>query len=136
MIPPHPEMAEVHPDLWIGGWSAARDRGSHFDEIVNVAMDAPTFGQYRFPLVDGPGNDPIQMACAIACVRTLIDQRKRILVHCVSGRSRSATVLAKAMETALGIPFADTIKLIQELRQSPNPEKQPHPALVALVQNP
>ncbi len=131
----HPEMAEVTPLIFISGWSSARDLAGYFDAIVNVAIDAPTFGVFHFGLVDGPGNEQRLFDSAVDCVRQRIRLGQKFLIHCVGGRSRSVTVLAAAMQEELDLPFAETVERIRELRKQttlPMEDKQPHHALVDL----
>lgn len=128
------DYAEVAPNLCIGGWSAARDFGSEFDVIVNVAKDAPDFGGYHFCLVDGPGNKQSEMDAAIACVEEQIRSGKRVLVHCVAGRSRSVTVTAAALSRTTGTPFNDILAAIGPIRGLTGVHPfGPHPALLELI---
>lgn len=131
----HPEMSEVTPLIFISGCSSARDMGRFFDVIVNVACDAPVFGAHHFKLVDGPGNDIAVFNAAVECAKEQIRFGRKMLIHCVGGRSRSVTVLAAAMQEELDLPFADTVERIRGLRAKttlPMEGFQPHKALVEL----
>jgi hypothetical protein len=128
------DYAEVAPNVCVGGWSAARDYGSEFDVIINVAIDAPDFGGYHFNLVDGPGNKREEMQAAIACVEEHVKAGKRILIHCVAGRSRSVTVTAAALSRISGRTFDETLRLIAPLRGLTGQHPfWPHSALLELV---
>ena len=96
--------AEIIPGLWIGNWQSAetclREAGWH---VITVACDAPVTGAEKFPLVDGPGNEPALFAAAVeATERAMREQANRVLVHCVSGRSRSGAVIVKTLARLRG----------------------------------
>ena len=120
---------EVAPNVYIGGWHAARDFAPSFDIVVNVAVDAPNFGGPHFHLVDGPGNPPELMREAVTCVEVAIRQGKRVLVHCVGGRSRSLTVVAEAIRRVHGTPLTTTIERMRLPRAL-----EPHQPEVALLE--
>lgn len=89
-------MTEIIPNLFIGNWQQARDsQGFH---VVTVAVDSPHTGHEKFPLVDGPGNSSEVFQNAIKHVVAAYLRDQKILVHCVSGRSRSAAVIVGAIK--------------------------------------
>jgi protein-tyrosine phosphatase len=47
------------------------------------------------PLVDGPGNDPRAVSEAVSYLSEVVNEGRRILVHCHAGRSRSVVIVAR-----------------------------------------
>lgn len=94
-------------DLYIGNGNDARDllrqRSLDIRNVVNVAKDLEgpwfhgEFRNYKVPLLDGPGNEAYQYALGAHIVRTLLDQGKKVLLHCHGGVSRSPAVGAMAL---------------------------------------
>ena len=128
-------MNEVAPGVFIGGWHDARDHAHEFDAVINCAIDAPCYGgAHHFPLVDGPGNARELMQSAIEQVITEMKAGRRILVHCVGGKSRSVVVTAMALSRVTGVSFSDAIDSIVEARGLAEPVGyKPHSALVELA---
>lgn len=129
------DMTEVAPNVFVGGWSAARDHGNEFDVIINCAVDAPNYGEFQFSIVDGPGNKREEVQAAIACVEEAVRSGKRVLVHCMAGFSRSVTVTAAALSRVTGRPFHEVLTMIAEARKcEPVRPYCPHAAMVEIVQ--
>lgn len=126
------DFAQVAENVCVGGWSAARDYGNQFDVIVNVAVDAPNFGQHQFELVDGPGNKQSEFDAAVSCVQSAIESGSRVLVHCVAGRSRSVVVAAAAISRARNMPFDVALGRVRLVRNCE--PHQPHTALLQLAE--
>lgn len=130
------DMNQVASNLWIGGWSSARDCRDQFDVVVNVAIDAPHNGDYHFNLVDGPGNDPQEFERAVECVRSALVGGKKVLLHCVAGRSRSVTVGAAATAKATGDDFEEVLRRFKVSRGLGDVHPfGPHDALLSLARN-
>jgi hypothetical protein len=70
----------------------------------------------RFPLLDGPGNDPDLLGLAIHLVAALIQQRIPTIVCCGAGMSRSPAVAAAALSVALDSPFGECLRKVLEGR--------------------
>lgn len=129
------DMAEVAPNVFVGGWSAARDHANEFDVIINCAVDAPNFGEFQFSIVDGPGNELEEVQRAVSCVEGAVRSGKRVLVHCVAGYSRSVSVTAAALARVTGRPFHELLMMIAEARKCESARPNcPHPAMVEIVQ--
>lgn len=77
---------------------ARRIENPTFDATVNVAIDLDIEDQFKWRhkvgLLDGPGNNPITFIAAVMLLYSLVQQRRRILVHCHEGKSRSVMVVA------------------------------------------
>jgi dual specificity MAP kinase phosphatase len=82
-------------------------------------------------LVDGPGNKQFVFDAAVECVEKALRNKQRVLVHCVSGKSRSVTVAALALSRVSGKRFTDTLEHVRACRHCE--ERQPHPAVLALT---
>jgi predicted protein tyrosine phosphatase len=125
---------EIFHGVWVGGWSAARNYGHHFQIIVNCAVDAPHTRGEHFRLVDGPGNETQEFEKAVACVMDAIRSGEKTLVHCVAGRSRSLVVAATAISCCRGIEITTLIETAMGLRKCEGPN-QPHQALLEMAQH-
>ena len=101
-------MRRIHPYLlWLGNAHDGRDLRAILDAeikaVVQVAAEEPPLAltreliSCRFPLLDGPGNDPNLMRVAVMTVATLLEMRIPLLVCCGGGMSRSPVVAALAL---------------------------------------
>ncbi len=125
---------EVVERLWVGGWHAARDHAADFDLIVNCATDAPHNGHFHFHLVDGPGNEQSEFNKAVSCVVEAMRCRRKVLVHCVAGMSRSLTVAAASIAKVHGMPFDMALSVCTKARGcDPVRPKCPHDAMIAMA---
>jgi hypothetical protein len=128
------DACNVIDQVWVGGWSAARDNGKDFDLIVNCAKDAPHYGHFQFNLVDGPGNDQSEFNSAVGCVVEAMKTRRKVLVHCVAGMSRSLTVAAAAISKVYGMPLDYALDICKKARGcEPVRPFCPHDAMIALA---
>lgn len=129
------DAAQVMNNLWIGGWSAARDYGHMFDVIINVAKDAPDHGShYKFSLVDGPCEQQPEFEAAVNCIGPEFSSGRRVLVHCVAGYSRSLVSAAKAVSIATNEPFDNVLERFKKARGcDPVRPKCPHEAMLILA---
>jgi len=77
---------------------ARRLENPTFDATLNVAIDLDIEDHFKWRhkvgLLDGPGNNPSTFIAALILLHSLVQQRKRILVHCQAGTSRSVMVVA------------------------------------------
>ena len=132
-------MNQIPPHLiWIGSSGATRDLRRHYGlgirAVVPLAYDeaAPTmphdFLVLRFPLEDGGGNEPELLRLAIHTVTQLVRGKFATLVCCQAGRSRSPLIVAAALASLKGDPFASVISQL-----SVHHFCDIHPALLAQV---
>lgn len=104
-------MNQVIDRLHIGDWQDAKKSRGYY--IITVAIDSPFIGDEHYGLVDGPGNDPQIFADAVEAVcRALRQQPKPVLVHCIAGRSRSASVVIAAVKKSTGRNLCEAIDLV------------------------
>jgi protein-tyrosine phosphatase len=101
-------MRQIVPhNLWLGHAADAQDFKRIFDlginALVQLAVEEPTLQPpreliyCRFPLVDGPGNEPSLLSLAITTLANLLEKRKSVLVCCGAGLSRSPAIAAAAL---------------------------------------
>lgn len=141
-------MTQVHPHLFIGDWFDAKGPCEGLDAVVCVAIDDYAQAAYSgelehhvYPLVDGPGNKPELMKKAIDMVDSLLLLKKRVMVHCVAGKSRSVVVAAAALTRYEsywdGAEFDEQLENIFTKRHSEHSPGAivPHPALVELAKS-
>ena len=90
---------------------------------ITVALDSPYVGDYHFPLVDGPHPDnSVHMKAAIQKVSELLSaEGNMVLVHCVSGISRSATVVIGYLMLK-GLSLDEAMNMVKKARPVINPE--------------
>src|SRR5262245_15992150 len=67
-------------------------------------------------MVDGPGNDPGLFLQALDAIHAAVDSGRRILVHCMAGRSRSVLVVALYLAVTRGVPLEEAIRIVGERR--------------------
>lgn len=101
-------MTELIPGkLYVGNWQEAQNASLNFF-IVTVANDSPFVGNAQFGLIDGPGNSIDLFWEAVESVTELVkENRGPVLVHCVSGRSRSVAVCVAAYRQIQGINLCE-----------------------------
>ena len=127
MEPPHASLIEDR--LWIGDYHSSQDetflRSQHIDVVFNCTKDlpfkniAPT--QYRIPLDDNLEDQEIYnaglWAGEIAYLMTKeYREGKRILVHCMAGRQRSAMSVAVFLILSKGLTTDEAIGYIRSKR--------------------
>jgi hypothetical protein len=103
------------------------------DATINVAVDLHISEDFEWRhkvgLIDGPGNHPQTFMAAVLLLDALMEEGKKVLVHCHAGRSRSVMVISTWLAWREGRSFDVTLKAIQKLRQWERSE----PALYALA---
>jgi hypothetical protein len=126
-------MTELIPNLFIGNWHEARDaQGFH---VVTVAYDSEFVGDQHFHLIDGPGNSVIEFRGAIEGVCRAHGEGKKVLVHCVGGRSRSAAIIVAAATKITGRPFCEVYDELLFKHDGPGRGARIHPYLSVMLIN-
>lgn len=82
----------------VGGMTKENFRKNHIDFVVNITTEAPFWEDVesmRLPLEDDPSTDILPyMNTAVDRINEAIERRNaHVLVHCVAGVSRSATIV-------------------------------------------
>lgn len=124
-------MTELIPNLFIGNWHEARSAQGFY--IVTVAGDSPFVGQEHFCLIDGPGNDTEVFRQAVNAVHVACQQNKKVLVHCIGGRSRSAAVIVAAATKLTGRPLCEIYDELLRKHDGPGYGARIHPHLSKLL---
>ncbi|GEM_PF-1126545 len=68
------------------------------------------------PMVDGPGNDPGLFLQALHVIQSALESGRRILVHCMEGRSRSVLVVSLHLAITQNVPLDEAIRMVEERR--------------------
>jgi len=107
---------------WIGTSGDCHSFRKIFDlgiqAIVQLAAEEPVVQAprdlllFRFPLVDGAGNDLMIARLAIDSVRQLIEARIPTLVACSAGMSRSPAILAAALARTGSVNIDESLKRV------------------------
>lgn len=127
-------MTELIPNLFIGNWHEARAAtkdGPYY--IVTVAIDSPFEGHQHHLLHDGPGNSKDVFDAAVKSVCDHHRAGKRVLVHCIGGRSRSAAVIVAAATVLTGRPLCEMYDLLLYKHDGPGTGARIHPHLSTLL---
>jgi protein-tyrosine phosphatase len=95
-------ITQITPQVSIGDSNDARRADNNtFGAILNVAIDFDWRDGFKYRhkvgLFDGPGNDPLTFFAAVLLLESLVRSKKRVLVHCGAGMSRSVMVVAAWM---------------------------------------
>ncbi len=118
-------MHQIKPHLlWVGHAGDGRDihglLASQLRAVVQLAVEEPAIETpreliyCRFPLVDGPSNDPNIIRMAVMTVASLLQHRVPTLVCCGGGMSRSPAIAAAALSTASRKNIEDCLKLVTD----------------------
>lgn len=122
----------VHDNIYLGSWQDARN-AYEMDVLFSVAFDAPYEGDFTYNLVDGPHNNNKNIL--EKAINHLWDIKKRdpsykILVHCVSGISRSPAIVVGYL-MKYGYSLEDALNLVKEK----HPSTQIHQEFIDLLTN-
>lgn len=120
-------MTQIIDRLWIGNWQEAK--GARGFRVVTVAIDAPFRGHHVFGLYDGPGNTQALFDEAVKAVVELHRAGHQVVVHCVSGRSRSGAVAVRAIGSLRNIGLCEAY----DLTAVKHDRLRIHPALSELL---
>ena len=127
-------MVSVLPGLFIGDFRAAsnapalRERGitsviNATSECKNWFQNDPHIRYLQVRLLDTPDERVMVEQIEAACMfieRSLRDGQG-VLVHCLAGRSRSATIVLAYLITRRGMALADAYKFLKAKRPSISP---------------
>ncbi|CAN5159643.1 hypothetical protein BH11PLA2_BH11PLA2_43140 [soil metagenome] len=112
--------------VWLGHAGDGRDFSGLFERgiqaVVQLAAEEtplPTPREllsFRFPLVDGSGNDPKILNLAIRTVTDLIQKQIPTLVCCGAGMSRSPAIVAAALSIVRDGDLDDCLKIVAQCR--------------------
>jgi protein-tyrosine phosphatase len=100
-----------------------------FDAIVNVASEVnyghPQGVEYRHvPLTDDEQNSCAEINRAVDALSELVSKGKRVLVHCIKGRSRAPSIVAAHLSRQGGYSLHSALEMIKDKRQIVNPRDE------------
>jgi len=124
-------MTELIPNLFIGNWHEARAAIGMY--VITVAVDSPFVGHAHFKLIDGPGNDAATFHAAVDAVCQAHRDGKKVLVHCVGGRSRSAAVIVAAATILSCEPMCKIYDELLRKHDGPGTGARIHPHLSRFI---
>lgn len=114
--------------LWIGNAADGCDWRALFNcgvrAVVQLAIEELPIEPprelvfYRFPLVDGEGNDPAILRLAIDGLAELIRAGLPTLVCCAGGMSRSPAIVAAAISVVNGIDIHRSLETVTDSHPS------------------
>jgi len=101
-------MKQIHPySLWLGhaddGANTQQILNAGIQAVVQLAVEVPPLQPYReliycrFPLLDGPGNDPTLLRLTSETLVRLLRRQVPTLVCCGGGMCRSPALAALAL---------------------------------------
>ena len=117
-------------DCFLGNVHAA-DPSRHdrsFDHVLSATHDPQPLTTHHRPLVDGHEADWTSFESAADAACRLVGDGS-LLIHCLHGVSRSATLAAVALAVTEKRPLQGALSAVQSAR----PPAQPHPALHELA---
>lgn len=126
-------MTELIPNLYIGNWAEAQSCQPHGFHVVTVAVDSPHVGHQHFKLIDGPGNSQDEFDWAVRAVCQAHEEGRKVMVHCVGGRSRSAAVIVAAAVRITSRPFCELYDILLRVHDGPGRGARIHPHLALLL---
>jgi len=133
-FPPGPPLVDVVPYVYIGDDRAAADasllRARGITRILNVANECANYlhtdaslRYMRVNLHDSPDESVSLAVVEEACrfIDSGVAAREGVLVHCMAGRSRSATVVLAYLMTRHGMSLADAYQFLKSKRPGISP---------------
>lgn len=122
-------MSEIRQGLFIGDMHTPSDAAfllnNRISLIINATPDLPRnrFGisEYRVPVQDDLQPDSIRLMTqylptAVYFVTKYLSEGKRVLVHCVAGKQRSAIIVASFLAQTEGLSPRDAIEEVRRYR--------------------
>lgn len=125
MNDPDPPVSMIIPGkLWLGCQADAVDedtlKKNGITAILNVSHNPananPAYKNVWLPLTDGSGNTQEEFDAAVNTLDALIKEGEVVLVHCLAGMSRSASVVATWFAKDTGITFDEAKDILQKFR--------------------
>ena len=88
--------------------------------IINVSRhegnSSNDYNNYWLPLIDGDGNEQYEFDNAVSVLTDMLNKNEVVLIHCLAGISRSATVLCCWWAKTNNISFDEAKEIIKLLR--------------------
>ena len=121
---------EVVPGVWLGGENAARDRQglrerrilrvlSVHEEPERLGVDDGMLRCHAVRVNDLPAEADLlraEIPAALSFLREAAIAKEAVLVHCMYGRSRSATVIIAWLMYEKGLSLSEALALVRASR--------------------
>ena len=125
----------ILPNLALGDWQDVIPATGAYDFslVMNCAKDCDLVSDVitiKVPLVDGAGNDKQLFQKAVEALSEELEKGK-VLVHCISGISRSAAIVIGYLHKKKGMTINNAYLHVRRLRPSINPK----PELLGLIKD-
>ena len=94
---------------------------SGFGAILNLDKFTPyhtTIHHAHYPILDGPGNEVMDIAAVVHLMHDLI-ARGKVLVHCAAGVSRSPWIIALYLAWKEPLTFTEALDIVARGRSRP-----------------
>ncbi|KAI5118504.1 hypothetical protein M0805_004004 [Coniferiporia weirii] len=123
-------MDEIIPNLWIGNIYAAADHESLRAHNIYSVLSAmrgsvsvhETFTHFQIQLDDMEGADALAFfPQCISFIENELDQGRGVLVHCMAGMSRSATIVAAYLMYAQQLDAQAALEMVVKARPCTDP---------------
>ncbi|KAF9237379.1 hypothetical protein BU15DRAFT_48773 [Melanogaster broomeanus] len=125
-------MDEIVPNLWIGDLSSALDvenlRAKNIFSIVTamrgkVTINA-TFNKYQINIDDSADEDVlVHFLPSISFIQRELDKARGVLVHCMAGISRSATIVTAYIMYTQSVDASAALEIIRAVRPQVDPNE-------------
>ncbi|KAI0079219.1 phosphatases II [Panus rudis PR-1116 ss-1] len=125
-------MHEIIPNLWLGDIRSVENVDQLREKNIRCVVTAmrgklaieETFYQHRIEIDDAEDEDMLpHLVPAITFIQKQLDNGYGVLVHCLAGISRSATIVAAYLMYSRGIDADDALALIRQARSQVEPNK-------------
>ncbi|CCO27266.1 Tyrosine-protein phosphatase yvh1 Short=PTPase yvh1 [Rhizoctonia solani AG-1 IB] len=116
-------MDEVTENLWVGDFGAA----TSIELLEMAGVKYVTMQRHQIPLDDTEEQDVLSyLPATIAFIQKSLASGDGVLIHCMAGMSRSATIAAAYLMYTKGLDPTGALELIREVR----PTIQPNPSFL------
>lgn len=113
---------EIIPNLFLGDLQGALANKDEFDVIINLSTyDYKAIGvMYVIKIDDHPSVEIISFVetCNLI-IESALKENKKVLVHCLMGKSRSASIVLGYLMTTNKISFEEASEIINKQRTHP-----------------
>lgn len=113
---------EIMPNLFLGDLNGALDNKDNFDIIINLSKFpySSKATMYTFDINDNPGVNIIEpLEKCIPIIEEGLKENKMILVHCLMGKSRSASIVLGYLMKTQNMNMEGAIEHVNNKRQHP-----------------
>ncbi len=113
---------EIIPNLFLGDLNGALDKKDNFDIIINLSKFSYSSKAFihTFDIDDHPAVNIIEpLEKCILIIDEGLNKNKKILVHCLMGKSRSASIILGYLMKTNKLDYDTACQIINEKREYP-----------------